>query len=138
MVFRNCVFSFVILFSASAALAQDRPEDYGTALRSNCGKELASQCKGVTGGDGRSLACLYAYEDKLSAQCGEVVFNSLERLGEALGALGNVRRACEGDARRLCNGVVAGDGNLIGCLTAARQNVSRQCNATMDSAFLRP
>jgi len=33
-----------------------------------CKKEIETYCKGVTPGEGRILACLYAYEDKLSAR----------------------------------------------------------------------
>lgn len=135
------VLSIVLFFCVSQsviAAAQDRPDNYTVAVKQSCGKELKRQCKGVKEGRGRLLACLYAREDKLSAKCGEVVSASLVRLGEALGALANVRRVCERDALRLCNGVVAGNGNLIGCLTTARRSVSPECNATMDSAFLRP
>jgi hypothetical protein len=120
------------------ASAQDRPEDYRIALKANCSKELKTICKGVPDGRGRVLACLYSRENKLSARCGETVAASLERLGEALGALANVRRVCGPDARRLCTGVVPGDGNLISCLTTGRRSVSSECNATLDSAFLRP
>jgi hypothetical protein len=138
---RKAVLAVAVLFTAthfSAAVAQDRPADYAAAIQANCSKELKSQCKSVSAGRGRLLACLYAYESKLSARCGNVVMGSIDRLGEALTALANVRRVCQGDADRLCHGVVAGDGNLIGCLTQARKVVSSQCNATLDAAFLRP
>jgi len=129
--------SFTFL-SAGVVSAQDRVEDYVAALRANCAKEVGAHCKGVKEGQGRLLACLYAHEDKLSARCGNVVLGSVERLGVMLGALANVRRVCEADAKRLCNGVVAGNGNLVGCLAQARRSVSAQCNATLDAAFLRP
>jgi len=61
---------------------------------------------------------------------------SLERLGVALGALTSVVRVCQSDALRLCHGKIAGDGNLIGCLTKSRLLVSTQCNVTLDAAFL--
>jgi hypothetical protein len=131
----------VLIFAGAtcgAASAQDRIEDYVAALKVACAKEIKAQCKGIKEGKGRILACLYGREDKLSPRCGEVVLGSLDRLGEMLAALANVRRVCEADAKRLCNGVAAGEGNLIGCLAAARRSVSSQCNATLDSAFLRP
>lgn len=128
----------VALSLSGPASAQDRPEDYRVALKVSCAKELKTLCKGVLDGRGRLLACLYSREDKLSPRCDQVVSGSLERLGEALGALANVQRVCAPDARRLCNGVVPGNGNLISCLTAGRRSVSAECNATLDSAFLRP
>ena len=35
----------------------------------HCASELQTHCAAVTPGEGRLLACLYAYGDKLSAQC---------------------------------------------------------------------
>ena len=132
----------IVLFGAASlptvVSAQDTKTQWQQVIRSNCGKELKAYCAGVPEGRGRLVACLYARENKLSAKCGEAVSASLERLGTALGALANVQRVCEPDARRLCNGMVAGNGNLVGCLTTAKRSVSAQCNATLDAAFLRP
>lgn len=130
--------ALVFVLQTAAAFAQDRPEAYVAAVKGSCAAELKSRCTGVQEGRGRLLACLYAHENKLSAKCGEVVFDSMERLGEVIGSLANVRRVCEGDVRRLCNGVAAGDGNLVGCLSQSRRSVSSQCNAALDGAFLRP
>jgi hypothetical protein len=141
MVARVLVLAFALLFGAGSwgiANAQDKVEDYVAALNATCTKEIKAQCKGVKEGRGRLLACLYAHENRLSARCGNTVMASLERLGVMLGALANVMRVCEADAKRICNGVVAGEGNLIGCLAAGRKSVSAQCNATLDAAFLRP
>jgi hypothetical protein len=127
-----------VLPLGAAPQAQDKPEDYAAALRQDCGKEIRTLCSGVTNGRGRLLACLYARESKLSPRCGDRVYGSLERLGEALGALANVRRVCDADVRRLCQGVQPGNGHLIDCLAKARPSVSERCNATLDLAFLRP
>jgi hypothetical protein len=122
----------------SAAAAQDDRAQWAKYIQSHCGKEIRTHCGGVTTGEGRVIACLYAREGKLSATCGNAVMNSVERLGKAVTALANVVRVCEPDTRRLCNGMVAGNGNLVGCLTTARRSVSSQCNVTLDAAFLRP
>lgn len=124
--------------STSIAAAQDKPQDYAAALKADCAKELKAQCKGVVEGRGRLLACLYARQEKLSARCSGTVDLSLERWGEMIGALANVRRVCEVDVRRLCAGVKPGNGNLVDCLWIARKSVSAQCNTTLDLAFLRP
>src|SRR5688572_2874196 len=126
----------VVSFALAAALpqaarAQDDPAQWARYIQGHCGKELKAHCSGVTKGQGRILSCLYAREDKLSARCGNAVMSSLERLGAALGALANVQRVCESDARRLCNGVMAGNGNLMGCLAQAKSSVSAQCNAML-------
>jgi hypothetical protein len=120
------------------AAAQDKPGEYAAAIKADCGKELKSLCKGVKEGGGRVLACLYSREDKLGAKCAATVAASQERLADAVAALANVRRVCEADAKRLCSGVMPGDGNLIDCLSQARKAVSQTCNGTLDAAFLRP
>ena len=129
------IVTFGTVFVASA---QDRPDQYAAILKADCAKEIKSQCKGVVEGRGRLLACLYARQNKASAKCATTVDASLIRLGEMMGALANVRRVCESDARRLCTGVQVGDGNLVDCLYAARKSVSAQCNTALDLAFLRP
>jgi hypothetical protein len=139
--------AFVAAFAVNIAAAQDRPEDYAMTLKTNCAKEIGTQCKGIVEGRGRLLACLYSHDSKLSPKCGDsllspkcgdTVYGSMERWGMMLAALANVTRVCEADARRLCNGVQPGNGNLIDCLGAARKSVSAKCNATLDMAFLRP
>jgi hypothetical protein len=125
-----------LTFVAVGAGAQDRPRDYAAVLKSDCAAELANHCKDVADGEGRLLACLYSREDRLSERCASTVMMSLERLGVALGALANVTRACHDDALRLCQGKIAGNGNLVGCLSNSRAMVSTQCNATLDAAFL--
>ena len=140
MICRVSVVAVALLFAGLATLAQaqDRPAEYAAAMRADCGKEIKSQCRGVKEGGGRVLACLYSHDAKLGAKCAATVAASVERLGEALGALANVRRVCDADAKRLCAGVMPGDGNLIDCLSQSRKAVSQTCNATLDAAFLRP
>jgi len=70
------------------------------------------------------LGCLQKSQEKLSARCAAAAMN--------------VTRMCDSDANRLCSGVVAGaPGNIVGCLTMARNVVSPQCNAALDAAGLR-
>ena len=125
-----------LVFASAYPRAQDRPQDFAGMLKTDCAMEIAKLCGDVAGGEGRLLACLYSREDKLSEQCGTSVMMSLERLGIALGALASVVRVCQSDALRLCHGKIAGNGNLVGCLTNSRPLVSAQCNATLDAAFL--
>jgi hypothetical protein len=70
------------------------------------------------------LGCFQKSQEKLSARCAAMAMN--------------VVRMCDSDANRLCWGVVAGSqGNIVGCLTMARNLVSPQCNAALDAASLR-
>ena len=86
-----------------------------------CGKELQSQCIGVPSQANNMLECLA--KARVSARCHAVAQN--------------VVRSCERDAVQFCQGVVFGQGNILGCLTAARGVVSAPCNAALNAAFVR-
>jgi hypothetical protein len=141
---RNALLSLLVLsvvvlaprFSLAQDKADERVANYRANLSAGCSAELNKYCKDIADGEGRLLACLYAHEPNLSDRCGNLVTGALERLGVALGALATVVRVCQGDAQRLCNGMIAGHGSLVGCLSNAKKSVSAQCNATLDAALL--
>jgi hypothetical protein len=114
-----CLLSVAIL--ASAAQAQDNPRKPRTAVA--CGQELKKQCTGVPVLANNMLECLQKNQEKLSPRC--------------VARANNVVRSCDRDAAQLCQNLVAGQGNILGCLTAAKRSVSRRCNAALDAAFLR-
>jgi hypothetical protein len=110
--------SVAILISAVhynvAHAAQDNPKKHGNAVALACGKEIKKQCSGSRVDPGLMGA------DRTAASAMSVV------------------DMCDSDAARLCSGVVAGpEGNIVGCLTMARNVVSPQCNAALDAASLR-
>ena len=114
MIIPACLLSVAMLISAGDAQAKSR-----TAAA--CGKELQSQCIGTPSQPNNMLACLA--KARVSARCHAVAQN--------------VVRSCERDAVQFCQGVVFGQGNILGCLTAARGVVSAHCNAALNAAFLR-
>ena len=131
-IIQTLLLSVAILIYGShynAAQAQDSPKQHRMAVA--CGKELRKQCSGgaVAGvqlglGTSSVLSCFQKAQAKLPARCAALA--------------NNVVRTCNADAGRVCQGVVAGpDGNIVGCLTMARQMVSSQCNAALDGAVLR-
>ena len=56
-------------------------------MEKGCKKELNTHCKKVTAGEGRLLACLYAYSDKLSGQCEYALYDAAVQLERAVAAL---------------------------------------------------
>ena len=88
-----------------------------------CGQELQKHCAGVKVSGDSVLACLQKNQDQLSKRC--VAFANY------------IVRSCDRDAAQICPGVVAGLGNILGCLTTARLLVSAGCNAALDAAYLR-
>src|SRR5262245_46186569 len=120
--------SAAILISAASFNFAQAPS---RAVARACGKELTKQCSGVPMGvpfgvpvqANNALQCLQKNHENLSARCA---------------ALANkVVRGCDRDAARLCQGVVLGQGNILGCLTTARRSVSARCNSAIDAAYLR-
>src|SRR5262249_43838832 len=111
----TCFLSVAMLISAGdVAQAKSR-----TAAA--CGKELQSQCMGTPSQANNSLACLA--KARVSPRCHAVAQNVVHN--------------CERDAVQFCQGVIFGQGNVLGCLTAARGVVSAPCNAALNAAFLR-
>ena len=86
-----------------------------------CGKELQQQCSRVPVAANNMLECLQ--KAQLSTRCAALAHN--------------IVRMCDRDAVQLCQGVLAGQGNVLGCLTTAKGTVSARCNAALDAAFLR-
>jgi len=95
-----------------------------------CGQELQKRCSGKAVPVATDpwlktdiLSCLAQEKDKLSKKC--------------VARATNVLKSCGPDAKRRCPGNVAGQGNILACLTTARGVVSARCNAALDAAYLR-
>jgi hypothetical protein len=115
------VLSVAILISvASFDIAQAQK---GGAVGSACGKELITHCSGAPVHANNMLECLRKDQEKLSEICATLA--------------NRVAFRCERDVFRLCRNVIAGQGNVLGCLTKAKRSVSSRCNEALDAAFLR-
>ncbi len=60
------------LHSGSAGAAETLID----TVAKGCEKELKEFCAKVTPGEGRVLACLYAYQDKLSGRCEYALYDA--------------------------------------------------------------
>ena len=49
-------------------------------VANGCKEELEKYCGNVTPGEGRVLACLYAYGDKLSGRCEYALYDAASQL----------------------------------------------------------
>ena len=92
-----------------------------TATAAACGKELQQQCSRVPVAANNMLECLQ--KAQVSSRCAALAHR--------------VVRMCDRDAVQLCQGVLAGQGNVLGCLTTAKGSVSPRCNAALNAAFIR-
>jgi Cysteine rich repeat len=105
----------------------DRLIDQVAKLEKSCSKEIKKYCSTVTPGEGRTIYCMQAHEDKLSPGCSydlqEVVLalqTSNETLKEAV-------NACRADIAAKCGTVQPGKGRIAACLVAEKASVSKDC-----------
>ncbi len=114
----------VLLFFAGTALAGGGPVE---TVLTGCKKELETYCKEVTPGQGRILACLYAYGDKLSGRCDYALHDAAVQLERAVAALTYVANECRDDLDKYCADIAPGQGRLANCIKANEAKVSARC-----------
>ncbi len=97
-------------------------------VQEGCSEELGTYCKGVTPGEGRVLACLYAFEDKLSSRCEYALYDVAAQLQQAVVKLTYVANECKEDLQKYCSGVEPGQGRILDCMKKNEKKVSQRCN----------
>jgi hypothetical protein len=105
--------------------------DLAEEVRSGCDAELKSHCKGVTPGEGRQLACLYAHEDKLSNRCEYALYDASAELQRRVNSLAYVASECDDDMEKHCADVQPGEGKLMQCLKKHESELSDRCERAM-------
>lgn len=75
----------------------------------------------------RVLACLYAFEDRVSDQCAYAVYSAAVELEQAVAALRFAATQCKDDLLKYCSDVVVGEGRGLACLEKNEKSVSQAC-----------
>jgi hypothetical protein len=101
------------------------------AVRQGCAKELGSYCAQVTPGEGRQLACLYAFGDKLSGRCEYALYDASVQLERAVSALSYVARECQADIQSHCASVSPGQGRILDCMKKHSSQLSPRCSSAL-------
>ena len=99
-----------------------------------CRQELATYCKDVTPGGGRIIACLYAFQDKLTPRCEYALFDSVSQLDRTLTNLSYVVGECRDELKTLCADIKPGEGRLLDCLDKNETKVSNRCSLALKEA----
>jgi Cysteine rich repeat len=120
------LYTFSVLSSTSWA-----QQDLIASVKDGCKKELDSFCKEVTPGEGRVLACLYAFNDKLSGRCEYALYDASAQLEHAVATLTYVANECADDLKKHCAAVEAGGGRLAACLKKNEKDVGQRCKDAM-------
>jgi hypothetical protein len=106
-------------------------------LAVGCGKDIDRYCKSVNLGGGRVMQCLAQNQGKISPTCRTTIGEVGVLLQRRVDARANVMRICDIDLRRLCAGIVEGDGNLLSCFMKVEQNASAACRQAVTDAGYR-
>jgi hypothetical protein len=106
-------------------------------VANGCKTEITTYCKDVKPGEGRILACLYAYEDKLSGKCEYALYDAAARLERAVAGLAYAAKECEADIAANCSGVKAGEGRVLQCLEKNEAKVSQRCKGAIKDVGLK-
>jgi hypothetical protein len=123
----------IIVGSLAAALllaggsARAAEETLADSVKKACSKELSTFCKGVPPGEGRILACFYAFEDKLSDKCLYALYDAAAQLEQAVAAVKFAAGQCQDDLKKFCAAVKPGQGRGLACLDKHDKDVSQQC-----------
>jgi hypothetical protein len=129
------ILTLIVSFGAAGNLSAQ--ESLIETVANGCKTELETYCKTVTPGEGRILACLYAYGDKLSGKCEYALYDAAARLERAVAALTYVAKECEADIVANCAGVKTGDGRVLQCLEKNEAKVSKRCKGAIKEVGLK-
>lgn len=115
----------LLVLIAGSALAEEK--GLIETVADGCKQDIETYCKGVKPGEGRILACLYAYQDKLSSRCEYALYDAAAQLERAIAALTYLANECKGDLKAYCSDVKPGEGRLIDCIDKNMSKVSDRC-----------
>jgi hypothetical protein len=127
------VIGMVLAFSGGAGAQQALVE----SVVKGCDKELTTWCKDVTAGEGRGLACLYAYSDKLSAKCEYALYDAAMQLERVINTLGYVVNECRDDLTKFCSDIKPGEGRLLQCIEKNDAKVTTRCKQALKESGLK-
>lgn len=111
-------------------------KDLVETISRDCKGEIARYCGSVSPGRSRTLACLYAYSDKLTAVCGLALVDGAPELDRSIANLALVAKGCGNDLRAYCSKEKPGEGRLLACLNSNRDRVSAQCKEALKAGGL--
>mgnify|MGYP001061516286 CR=1 FL=1 len=139
---KKCLLLVALLLVALPALAATDPLTKGVqgsldTFSEGCKQELSTFCKDVKPGDGRVIACLYAFQDKLTPKCEFAVYDSVNQLDKTLSTLNYAIGECKDDLKKNCAEIKPGEGRLLDCLDKNEAKVSARCNAALKDSGLK-
>jgi len=131
------VLSFVIVFLLLTVGWAKAEDSLVESVKKACNKELTTFCKGVQPGEGRILACLYAFQDRVSGKCEYAVYDAATQLEQAATALKFAAAECKEDLLKYCGNVEVGNGRVKACLDKNEKSLSDKCKDALKQTGLK-
>ena len=136
---RKLVISSFVVASLLLVTGRARAEDsLVEGIKKACHKELTTFCKGVQPGEGRVLACLYAFQDRVSGKCEYAIYDAAAQLEQAATALKFAAAECKDDLLKYCGNVEVGNGRVKACLDKTEKSLSEKCKDALKQTGIRP
>ncbi len=132
------IFGFLMAISivAQASMAFAQSSMVENVIEA-CQNEIDSFCDQVTPGEGRMLACFYAHENKLTAQCVNALYDGMVTLERAVETISYVASQCRQDIHSLCGATTPGEGRIAECLLDKKAELSSHCRSAIDEVGLK-
>lgn len=134
---RKIVTASMLVGALLVAGRSQAAETLANSLKKACNKELTTFCKGVPEGEGRILACLYAFQDKVSDGCVYALYDASLQLEQAVAAIKYAASQCKDDLQKFCANVEVGKGRALACLDKNANNVSQTCKDALRQTGLK-
>lgn len=124
MIFRILA-SLVAVFTVASAT--DAQAQKAAALKTDCASDIQKYCASVLPGGDRVVACLVAYEDKITARCRMTAYLASGNLGARMKEMQRVAKTCSSDILQYCAKVPAGGGRIYDCLEQHKATLTDEC-----------
>jgi cysteine rich repeat protein len=132
------VSSFVVFSLLRTAGWAQADESLVEGVKKACHKELTTFCKGVQPGEGRILACLYAFQDRVSGKCEYAIYDAAAQLEHAATALKFAAAECKDDLLKYCGKVEVGNGRVKACLDKNEKSLTEKCKEALKQTGITP
>jgi hypothetical protein len=132
------VLSIVVVSLLAATVGARADESLVEGLKKACHTELTTFCKGVQPGEGRILACLYAFQDRVSGKCTYAIYDAAAQLDQAATALKFAASECKDDLLKYCGNVQVGNGRVKACLDKNEKSLSDKCKDALKQTGIKP
>ena len=134
LVVSSCIAASLLLTTGWAQADDSLVE----GVKKACHKELTTFCKGVQPGEGRVLACLYAFQDRVSGKCAYAIYDAAAQLEQAAVALKFAAAECKDDLLKYCGNVQVGNGRIKACIDKNEKSLSEKCKDALKQTGIRP